>query len=95
MSEEVYEDHNLASQIFQEPIEEEHDQALVNAIRIAGVWHEIIPGSLDLAFNDMGEVEFYADKPSLGDPFIQGKLSDITGLKSLPAEDENGTESGA
>lgn len=88
------EDHNLASQIFQpEPVEQEHDQARVNAIRIAGEWHDIVPGSLDLVFNEMGEVEFMADTPAPWNPFLQGKLSDITGLKSLPAEEdeEDGT----
>lgn len=90
------EDYNLASQIFQpEPVEVEHDQERVNAVRIDGVWHDIVPGSLDLVFNDMGEVEFMADTPSPFNPYLQGKLSDITGLKSLPSEeDEDGTESG-
>lgn len=83
------EDHNLASQIFQpEPVEQEHDQARINAIRVDGVWHDIIVGSLDLMFNEMGEVEFIADTPSPFRPYIEGKLSDITGLRSLPEEEE-------
>lgn len=90
------EDANLAADFFQpEPVEQEHDQERVTAIRVGGIWHDIAIGSLDLVFNDQGQVEFMADKLDLADPFISGKLSDITGLRSLPAEeeDEDGTES--
>lgn len=83
-------DENLAAEIFTtEPSEQEHDQERVTAIRIDGVWHDIVIGSLDLAFNELGEVEFMADTPAPWNPYLEGKLSDITGLKSLPSEEED------
>lgn len=73
---------NLAGEMFfAEP--EEHDQESVCAMEVRGSWFNIIPGSLDLIINEYGAVDFIAD--TIGGGNIEGALTDISGLRSLPA----------
>lgn len=77
---------NLAESEFSGRMEsdpEEHDQNKVVAIRLSGDWISVMPGTLELSFgdDDIADVVFSVER--LDGQFEEGKLSDITGLKSL------------
>lgn len=77
---------NLAEEAFggrQESDPEEHDQNKIVAVKLAGEWISVIPGTLELSFGEEGldDVLFSFERPD--GQFEEGALSEITGLRSL------------
>lgn len=81
---------NVEEFIAPEPIE--HDQNLITAMEIRGQWLKVVPGTLELGVTPEGGVEFFVD--IVGGGVVNGVLTEVTGLESLPYEEEEATHDG-